>query len=225
MLTRFRPSPALIVASLALVVAIGGTAYATTTISGSTITDHSIAGRKLIDNTLAGRQINESGLETVPRATQASNANTVGGITVRKIFYAPTTVSSTPVTILSLGGLTLKASCAGDFAGTLGTVAIEVTSAVNHTHLSSQMWNSGGGGQSDGLHLTDFGPASTRTSDDLTDQNPWGETSFTYVRPNQTTVSGELTFDSSNLISPNGNIFNNTAKCLVSGFAMSTTST
>jgi len=34
----FRPSPALVVATLALVVALGGTAYATVTISGSTIT-------------------------------------------------------------------------------------------------------------------------------------------------------------------------------------------
>jgi hypothetical protein len=212
--TRLRPSPALIVASLALVVAIGGTAYATATISGSTITDHSIAGRKLIDNTLTGTQIKESGLATVPRATQASNASTVGGITVRKIFYAPSTASPTPVKILSLGGLRFNASCGG------GNVQIVVTSTVSNTHFSSQMWNSGNGGQADGLHHTDFDATDL---DDLTDSNDWGETSFTYVRPNHITVSGEVAFDSTNLAG--GNIFNNTAKCLVSGFAWSTTST
>lgn len=115
--------------------------------------------------------------------------------------------------ILSIGGLTLEASCNG------GTVAIIVTSAVNNTHLSSQMFNSGGGGQADGLHHTDFDSTSL---DDLTDQNSWGETAFTYVRPDHTTVSVQLSFDSSNVIG--GNIFNHTAACLVSGFAMSTTS-
>jgi hypothetical protein len=210
MLTRLRPSPSLIVASLALAVAISGTAYAAVTINGSSIADHTIAGRKLINDTLTGTQIRESGLGTVPRA---ANAGTVGGITVRKIFYAPSTASPTAVQILHLGGLTLTASCNG------GTVAIIVTSSVNNTHLSSQMWNSGNGGQADGLHHTDFDSTSL---DDLTDQNSWGETSFTYVRPNHTTVSGEISFDSSNVIG--GNIFNNTAACLVSGFAMSTTS-
>src|SRR5437764_402987 len=108
----FRPSPALIVASFALVIAAGGTAYATvTTINGSSITDHSIAGRKLINDTLTGTQINESGLGTVPKASLAANASKVGGFTVRKIFYAPTTNSTTPKTILNLGGLVLKATC------------------------------------------------------------------------------------------------------------------
>jgi hypothetical protein len=43
MLRSLRPSPALIVASLALAVAVSGTAYA-----AATIADHSIAGRKLM---------------------------------------------------------------------------------------------------------------------------------------------------------------------------------
>jgi hypothetical protein len=64
MLTRFRPSPALIVASLAVVVALGGTAYAAATINGHSIEDHTIAGRKLINNTLAGPQIKERGRRT-----------------------------------------------------------------------------------------------------------------------------------------------------------------
>jgi hypothetical protein len=210
MLTRLRPSPALIVASLALAVAVSGTAYAAVTINGSSIADHTIAGRKLVNDTLTGTQVRETGLGTVPKA---ANAGTVGGITVRKIFYAPAAASPTPVKILGLGGLTLTASCNG------GTVTIMVTSSVNNAHLSSQMWNSGNGGQADGLHHTDFDSTSL---DDLTDQNNWGETSFTYVRPDHTTVSGEISFESSNVIG--GNIFNHAAACMVTGFAMSTTS-
>ncbi len=213
------PSPALIVASLALVVAIGGTAYATTTISGRTITDHTIAGRKLIDNTLTGTQIKESALATVPKASQAANASKVGGFTVRKVFYAPTTNSTTPKTILNLGGLVLKATCAN------GDLEVVMTSTVNHAHLASEMWNSGSGGQADGLHWSDFGPTSAQHLESLGDGNAYGETSFTYTRANGTIVNGQVSFDSSDL-SPlhpgDGDIFNNTAKCLVSGFVTST---
>ncbi|MDT4918498.1 MAG: hypothetical protein QOH89_3198, partial [Pseudonocardiales bacterium] len=84
-----RPSPALVVASLALAVALGGTAFAAplrnlvASINGATIQDHSIAGVKLKNDTVTGKQVKESSLGTVP------NAGTVGGVTVRKIFYAP----------------------------------------------------------------------------------------------------------------------------------------
>ncbi len=215
------PSPALIVASAALVIALGGTAYATAAISGSTITDHSIAGRKLIDNTLTGTQIKESALGTVRKATLAANASKVGGFTVRKVFYAPTTNSTTPKTILNLGGLVLKATCAN------GDLEVVMTSTVNHAHLASEMWNSAGDGSADGLHHSDFGPTSASHLESLGDGNAYGETSFTYTRANGTIVNGQLSFDSSDLnpFHPgDGDIFNNTAKCLVSGFVTSTAS-
>jgi hypothetical protein len=146
-------------------------------------------------------------------AAEAANASAVDGVTVRTIFYAPAAATATETTILSLGGLTLKASCNS------GIVSIPINSAVDHTHFSSEMWNSGGGGQADGLHHTDF---NTNNSDDLTDQNDWGETSFTYTTPSGTIVDGQISFDSDAIIG--GNIFNHAAKCLVSGFARSTAS-
>jgi hypothetical protein len=216
--TRLRPSPALIVASLALFVAIGGSAYAAATISGSSITDHSIAGRKMIGNTLTGRQIKESRLATVPHA---ANANTVGGFTMRKVFYAPKTNSATPRTILHLGGLVLTATCGN------GDLEVLMTSTVDHAHLASEMWNSAGDGNADGLHHSDFGSNSASHLESLGDGNAWGETSFTYTRANGIIVNGQLSFDSSDLnpVHPgDGDIFNHTAKCLVSGFVTSTVS-
>jgi hypothetical protein len=253
MFAKLRPSPATVLASLALVVALGGTAFAgpvarlAKLISGSTIKPRSIPGNRLKNDTLTGKQIKESSLGTVPNATSATNAthastadsatnatragtadsatnaalaanaNAVGGITVRKVFYAPATATPATTTILSLGGLTLNATCTPDISGTSGTIAILVTSAVDHSHFSSEMFNSGGGGQADGLHHTDF---NTSSSDDLTDQSDWGETSFTYTKPDGTIVNGQLSFDSSNVTG--GDIFNHTAACLVSGVAMST---
>ena len=75
------------------------------------------------------------------------------------------------------------------------------------------------------MHHSDFGPHSASHLDSLGDGNAYGETSFTYTRPNGTTVNGQLSFDSSDLnpFHPgDGDIFDRTAKCLVSGFVMST---
>lgn len=267
MFARLRPSPALVVASLALAVALGETAFAgpvarvLTAINGSAIKLDSIPGNRLKNDAVTGKQIKESSLAPVPSAINAANAthaiaadgatnatnathaatadsatnanhantadnatnaanaalaanaNAVGDITLHKVFYAPATATATPTQILSLDGLTLTASCNG------GTIAILVTSSVDHSHFSSEMWNSGGSGQADGLHHTDF---NTNNLDDLTDQNSWGETSFTYTTANGTIVNGQLSFDSDNVIG--GNIFNHTAKCLVSGLAMTTAS-
>jgi hypothetical protein len=98
-----------------------------------------------------------------------------------------------------------------------------MTSTVDHAHLASEMYNSAG---ADGLHHSDFGPNEQIHLESLGDGNPYGETSFTYTRPNGTIVNGQLSFDSSDL-SPthpgDGDIFDHAAKCLVSGFAMSTT--
>jgi hypothetical protein len=218
-----RPSPAFVVASLALVVALGGTAFAApirhglASIDGSTIKNHSVPGVKLKNDTVTGRQIKESSLAAVPHAV---NANTVGGVTMRKVFYAPKTNSATPTTILNVGGLVLKATCNN------GDVQILVTSTVDHAHLASEMFNSAGGGSADGLHHSDFGPASATSVEDLTDGNAWGETSFTYTQANGIVLNGQLSFDSSDLNPDHpgdGDIFDHTARCLVSGFVTSTT--
>ena len=89
------------------------------------------------------------------------NARTVGGITVRKVFYAPAHKSATPNKILQLGGLVLTATCGN------GDLEAAMTSTVDHAHLASEMWNSAGDGSPDGLHHSDFGPHSQSIS------SPW----------------------------------------------------
>lgn len=91
-----RPSPAMVVALLALFVALGGSGYAAVTINGKNISKNSIAGPKLQNNTitakkirnrtltgrkvkrnsLTGSEIRESSLGTVPKAT---NSTLLGG--------------------------------------------------------------------------------------------------------------------------------------------------
>ena len=63
-----RPSPAMVVAVIALIAALGGTAYAAQQINGGAIVKQSIGGGKLKKKTLTGFQINTAKLGTVPFA-------------------------------------------------------------------------------------------------------------------------------------------------------------
>jgi hypothetical protein len=64
-----------VIATTALVVALGGSAYAATKINGRHIAKHSIAGNRLKGNALTGAQIEESKLKKVPAAQAAKTVN------------------------------------------------------------------------------------------------------------------------------------------------------
>ena len=72
-LGRLRPSPAMVVALIALVTALAGTAYAAQTINGGAIKKQTIGGGKLKQDTLTGFQINTNKLGTVPLAQVATH--------------------------------------------------------------------------------------------------------------------------------------------------------
>jgi hypothetical protein len=68
-----RPSPAMVVALTALVVALGGSAYAAQSINGGAIKKQTIGGGKLKRDTLTGFQIKNNKLGTVPSARRATH--------------------------------------------------------------------------------------------------------------------------------------------------------
>ncbi len=68
-----RPSPAMVVAVIALVVALAGTAYAAQTINGGAIKKQTIGAGKLKHKTLTGYQINLNKLGAVPLAKRAAH--------------------------------------------------------------------------------------------------------------------------------------------------------
>src|SRR5215207_892955 len=68
-----RPSPAVVVALIALIAALGGTAYAAQTINGGAIKKQTIGGGKLKKKTLTGFQINTNKLGVVPTAKRATH--------------------------------------------------------------------------------------------------------------------------------------------------------
>lgn len=79
-----RPSPALLVAIVALFMALGGTSYAALKITGKNVENSSLTGidvknkslaeKELKPDTLTGGRIQEATLGTVPSATNADNA-------------------------------------------------------------------------------------------------------------------------------------------------------
>ena len=141
---RRLPSPALVVAGLALVVALGGTTYAATALpknsvgakqlkSGSVSTvklaKGSVTSRQIKDHTIVAADIAKSAIpglsgkvahaDTAGHADTASHADTagsVGGATFTTIDYR-VGADSPAATIVSANGLTISASC--DAAGTL----------------------------------------------------------------------------------------------------------
>jgi hypothetical protein len=68
-----RPSPAMVVALVALTVALAGTAYAAQTINGGAIKKQTIGGGKLKKNTLTGFQIKVNKIGVVPTAERAAH--------------------------------------------------------------------------------------------------------------------------------------------------------
>src|SRR3954447_890248 len=68
-----RPSPAMVVSVIALIVALAGTAYAAQRINGGAIKKQTIGGGKLKRKTLTGFQINTNKLGVVPAAKRAAH--------------------------------------------------------------------------------------------------------------------------------------------------------
>jgi hypothetical protein len=101
MLSRRVPSPAMVVACLALIVALGGTSYAAIRLPANSVGTKqlkkgAVTGVKVKSNTLTGKQINESKLGKVPSAASAdstTSATTAGSAPVSRLDYQSAVVA------------------------------------------------------------------------------------------------------------------------------------
>ena len=99
---RPRAARRITVALLALIVSMGGTAYAAVVVTTKEVKDRSLLGKDLKKNTLTSTEIDESQL-------QIASAN---GVVPLSIYWTePPIQPAGGVTILALNGLTLRASC------------------------------------------------------------------------------------------------------------------
>ena len=78
-IVRHRPSPAMVVACLALFIALSGASYAVVTLPRNSVgtkqlKNNAVTSPKVKNNTISGADVNEASLGTVPSATNATNA-------------------------------------------------------------------------------------------------------------------------------------------------------
>lgn len=126
-LTKRLPSPAMVVACIALSVALGGTAYASVS-RNSVGTVHlkrnAVTSIKVRNNSLTGADIRESRLGTVPRAARATTANTATSATSATTAGSATTAASAgsaPVSRLDYSASNTFPVLAGGFASLSAT--------------------------------------------------------------------------------------------------------
>lgn len=140
-----RPTPALVVALLALVVALAGTAGAdpiasvARAISGKSIKKRSVAGNRLKKNTVTGKEIKESKLGKVPKAKRADSAAKADRATKADAATKATTADS--------------ATNAANAAN--ATNAITAATAVSAAHATSAD-SATDAGELDGMDSTSF---------------------------------------------------------------------
>ncbi|HVV91129.1 MAG TPA: hypothetical protein VHB53_11590 [Solirubrobacterales bacterium] len=120
-LKRRRPSPAMIVALVALVTALGGTAYAAGRIDGNSIVKQSIGGGKLKKKTLTGFQINVAKLGEVPLAKRTTH-------TFWAVVHNPSGPNNATLT---------RASDAGVITATEANGAVDVIFPINVSDCAS----------------------------------------------------------------------------------------
>lgn len=73
-----RPSPALVISIIALVVALGGTSYAAFKVGTKNIKNGAVTTKKLHNGAVTGKKLNLTGV-TAPNAAHATNASELGG--------------------------------------------------------------------------------------------------------------------------------------------------
>ena len=141
-LRKRHPSPAMVVAVIALVVALAGTAYAAQTINGGAIKKQTIGGGKLKQKTLTGFQINTSKLGVVPAAVRATHT-----------YWAVVNNPGSP------GNATLARASDAGIAATEGGGAVTVTFPVNISGCANVA-----GRDNAGTSVPNSGYAQTNTS-------------------------------------------------------------
>lgn len=165
-----RPSAALVMAIVALVVAASGTAVAASRlVSGDgLIKKHSLSGDRLRNDTITGKQIKLSSLGQVPSAKTAANAKDLGGHPASAYALAGTSsgISSgirsglvtasggQTVNLASFGPFTVNLVCNDDGDGTFDA-QIDVTSTTSNSEVFGSQLTAG-----TPMQIDDAGPDS-----------------------------------------------------------------
>jgi hypothetical protein len=205
-IVRRLPSPAMVVACIALAVALGGTSYAAiklprnsvgtkqlqnNAVVASKLSPRSVGPQKLQNNAvttrtvkdgqLTGAKIVESTLTQVPSAKSAdiaANAALAGGNTVKR-FATTVAPGGAQATVLDVKGLTITLGCPG------GSVSLR----ANNTSGEAAQVEYRGFGEGAGAFGDGFGSFTQTTNANLNNDENRGTGSAQFFRANGTGVS------------------------------------
>jgi hypothetical protein len=231
---RRLPSPALVVASLALAVALGGTTYAATalpknsvgskqlksgavssvklakgSVTSKQIKDHTIVAADIAKNTipgLGGKVASATHADSADNATHADTASSVAGASFTTVDYR-VGAGSPPATIVAAGGLTISASCDGN-----GTLLLSLASAAGDAEYALLATDDTGNVRGDSFNAWTgdaFDVASRLGLPDLSRET----LHLTYQNPGGKPVLVDLATD--------GEAFNGATACYAGGYAVS----
>lgn len=163
MLPSRLPSPAMAVACLALMVALGGTSYAAITLPRNSVgtaqlRTGAVTGVKVKKNTLTGVHIAESRLGRVPSAANATNADKADEATmspISQVDYRQSAATAIPTS----GHVRVTANCdAGKFAVGGGAKVSDPNNAfiVDTNPVAKTAWEGTASAGATGTTLTVF---------------------------------------------------------------------
>ena len=149
-IARRRPSAAMVVAVVALVVAASGTAVAATSLvnGDSLIRRDSLSGNRLRAHSVTGKEIKLGSLGQVPNARHAGNADELGGHPASAFALGSSEVTRSglvtanggqTVTLGSFGPFTVSLTCNDDGGGTFDAAIMATSSSSNSEVFGSPM--------------------------------------------------------------------------------------
>jgi len=205
-IVRRLPSPAMVVACIALAVALGGTSYAaiklprnsvgtaqlrknavvasklsTRSVGPQKLQNNAVTTRTVKDNQLTGAKIAESTLGQVPsakKADTAADAALAAGNTVKR-FATTVAPGGAQATVLDLNGITITLGCPG------GSVALH----ANNTSGEAAQIEFRGFGEGAGAFGDGFGSFAQSTNANLNNDENRGTGGAQFVRANGTGVT------------------------------------
>jgi hypothetical protein len=220
-----RPSPALIISIIALVMAMGGTGYAAlklpkNSVGAKQLRNNSVTGAKVKNHSLTGSDVKLSSLGTVPSATNATNAtNATTAANASALQGHPASDFATgpgnqkidfraadntgPTQIFNGGGLTLTAACSNT-----GTLTLNATTSVDHAEIQSY-------GDGSDTKDDDFQVSETHDIAGTAAENE--ERDIVYTTPSGPVVALQILDASAAHTAPFGGTASN---CLVAGFGV-----
>ncbi|WP_134765272.1 hypothetical protein [Nocardioides sp. 1609] len=201
-----------VASTLALLVALGGTSYAAVKIGTEDLKKDAVTGAKIKNDAVTGADVKENTLAEVRNADTAryaSDAGTVGGLTVRAVNELLGTGPGRPRFLYSSTGLDVELRCTVTGGGT--RVGLLATSSRAGSRITSVVLSDTPGAtplESD-VENGSFGPLAGEFDLLVGDDGDLAQLTFTYGDPSGAVVQGTLMTDvTGSAIDP----------CSVSGF-------